>query len=344
MRADPVLNHIWIPDQSLTEIGYAQRGVPPYTIKINGQSWRMNGDVEPSKQAGSYRIFYIGDSFIEGTCPEEDTVPAIVRRELKLPGVDRIEVVNAGTSSYSPTLYYLLVKSRILGLSPDLLVVNLDMTDVFDDSLYRATLLVDEKGAPAACPAGHPLQGTHQRKINGLERVRLLERWVKWLQTRSDLAWLLIYNIESYYRTHAQGDSRIPRSFAWCAFDRSKETEEAVSFSMEMLARLIRLARESGVKVVLTAVPHRQQLEGLWSQQPMIDLALLCEREGVPFLNPVQAMRGRLGPLDPEAIYIPNDMHFNPRGYRMWAEVHLEFLRSLNLPQGRSSNKEGPFS
>jgi hypothetical protein len=61
-------------------------------------------------------------------------------------------------------------------------------------------------------------------------------------------------------------------------------------------------------------------------------LASLCEQSQVPFLNPVDAFKKRLGTTAPIAIYIPNDMHFNPKGYRMWAEIQLEFLNRIGLP------------
>ena len=78
-----------------------------------------------------------------------------------------------------------------------------------------------------------------------------------------------------------------------------------------------------------TAVPHKQQLEGLWSLRPIKELALVCREEGAPFLDPVEAFRQRLAGRPPNEIYIPGGMHFNPAGYRMRAEIQLEFLRTL---------------
>jgi hypothetical protein len=101
---------------------------------------------------------------------------------------------------------------------------------------------------------------------------------------------------------------------------------------MQMLARVIRLAKEHGMKVVVTAVPHLEQLEGKWSLRPMDDIAAVCQDEGVPFLNPVEAFKQKLGSTPPTEIYIPRDMHFNYKGYRMWAAIQLEFLRGLGLP------------
>ncbi len=63
------------------------------------------------KGDGIYRIAYLGDSFTEGTCSEVDSVLAIVERSLRAQGFKSVEVINAGTPSYAPTLYYLLLKT-----------------------------------------------------------------------------------------------------------------------------------------------------------------------------------------------------------------------------------------
>jgi lysophospholipase L1-like esterase len=64
----------------------------------------------------------------------------------------------------------------------------------------------------------------------------------------------------------------------------------------------------------------------------MDDIAAVSARENVPFLNPVEAFKQKLGSTSPQEIYIPNDMHFNSKGYRMWAEIQLEFLNRIGLP------------
>ncbi len=71
----------------------------------------MARDVSRQKGDGIYRIAYLGDSFTEGTCSEVDSVLAIVERSLRALGFKSVEVINAGTPSYAPTLYYLLLKT-----------------------------------------------------------------------------------------------------------------------------------------------------------------------------------------------------------------------------------------
>ena len=329
---DETLNHVWIPGQLRVVSDFDKSGVPPFNRKVNSQGFIMEREVSHEKKERAYRIAYLGDSFVEGTCPEEDSVPALVERSLLVSGYDSVEVINAGTASYAPTLYYLLLKTKLLAYQPDLLVVNVDMTDVFDDSLYNATLRSDGNGDPIACPPGHPLLKTHRRTERGLQEYTTMQRLLMWLSEKSDAIKLVLQAAEQRARYHKRDDNSVPSAFAWCAFERSAETHEDVRRSMDMLTRVVRLAKAHGIKVVITAVPHLQQLQGVWSLQPMKDIAAVCAQENVPFLDPVEAFKQKLGSASPQAIYIPNDMHFNSKGYRIWGEIQLEFLNQLGLP------------
>ncbi len=332
LMTDEVLNHVWIPGQLRVVRDFEKAGIPAFPRKVNDQGFIMERELSYPKREGTYRMAYIGDSFTEGTCPEEDSVPAIVERSLRVPGYNSVEVINGGTASYAPTLYYLFLKTKLLGYHPDLLVVNVDMTDVFDDSLYSATLKTDEKGDPVACPPGHPLLKTHRRTERGLEERTRTQGVIGWLSERSDAVKIVLQALAQRERYRNRGDSGVPAAFAWCAQNRSLQVDEDVRRSMEMLTRVIGLAKANGIKIVITAVPHLQQLQGTWSLQPMNDIAAVCAQENVPFLNPVEAFKQKLGSTPPQDIYIPGDMHFNSKGYRMWGEIQLEFLNRVGLP------------
>jgi lysophospholipase L1-like esterase len=328
---DAVLNHVWSPGQTRIVRDFEKAGIPPFTRKVNSQGFIMEREVSQQKAERAYRIAYLGDSFIEGTCPEADSVPAIVERSFRVPGYETVDVLNAGTASYAPTLYYLLLKTKVLAYRPDLVVVNVDMTDVFDDSLYSATLRTDTQGDPVACPPGHPMLGTHRRTEHGLEEITPSQRVLSWLSDRSAAVKLVVQAV-SHRRNYARDSGLVPAAFAWCDPRRSPQTRQDVLHSMDMLSRVVNLAKASGIKIVVTAVPHLQQLQGKWSLEPMNDIASVCAKENVPFLNPVEAFKQKLGTTPPQEIYIPGDMHFNAKGYRMWGEIQVEFLNRVGLP------------
>lgn len=333
LRGDDVLNHIWIPNQRIDTPHFADRGVPPYTRYVNSQGWLSTYDFAKDKPEGTYRIAYVGDSFVEGTCAEEDSLPALVQRGLAGAGKRPVEVMNTGTSSYSPTLYYILLSKKLLDFHPDLVVINVDMTDVFDDTIYRATVKLDERGNPDVCPTGHPAISTHRRTEKGLEPITPAQRVLIFSQKHSALIRMLLDVASQLKRQRKLSDRDVaPQAFAWCGTERTPQTQEDVNWSMNILRRTIQLVKAKGSKVVVTAVPHLQQLQGKWSFQPMKDIAEVCAQENVPFLDPVKEFQSRLGSTSPETLYIPDNMHFNPKGYRMWAEIQVEFLNQVGLP------------
>ncbi|MEK7251480.1 MAG: hypothetical protein AAB209_13775, partial [Bacteroidota bacterium] len=48
-------------------------------------------------------------------------------------GAMKFEVINAGVGSYSPLLEYLYLKHYELQFNPDLVILNFDLSDVYDD-------------------------------------------------------------------------------------------------------------------------------------------------------------------------------------------------------------------
>ncbi len=110
-------------------------------------------DLASPKPAGTVRVLMLGDSFTEGGgFADADTIPRRVEVALRVscPGV---QVINAGVASYSPILEYLLLKEIGAALDPDLVVLNLDMTDVHDDLIRTALAELDADGLPTRVPS-----------------------------------------------------------------------------------------------------------------------------------------------------------------------------------------------
>lgn len=342
----PVLNHVWRPNFSYEHQEHVERGYGPWRVSFNSQGWLESYDVSLEKPAGVFRIFYVGDSFTETPAPIEESVPNLV--EKKLSGLFernalRVEVVNTGTGGYSTMIYYLLIKHYLLNYSPDLVVVNLDMTDVFEDFLYRATAVYDSEGELMAVRPGHPLKEKYRRTKAGLEKIHYREKIFGFLTAHSRLAWFAaagVRRVKEQFR-----GQEIPKAlqrgrkqtkpdvgmFDWCALDWSAKTEENVRFSMETLRSILRLAKARGVKIAVTAVPHKEHFlkEGdpkRYSLRPLEEVRKVSEEEGIPYLDSFGGLRGRIGDQSPDAFYIPGDMHFNHVGNESWSEIHSGFL------------------
>src|SRR6266567_2432971 len=149
MISDNVMNHKWRPNSASVDTNW---GIP-FTIYVNKQSWLARYDITVSKPKNTIRIFYVGDSNTEGVVAEDKKMASIVSKGLNDTMKNRgkhIEVINTGTSSWSPSQYYLEIKDKILTYSPDIVIIDYDMSDVQNDGDYKKLTTFDNDGLPVA--------------------------------------------------------------------------------------------------------------------------------------------------------------------------------------------------
>jgi lysophospholipase L1-like esterase len=338
------LNHTWKPNATKVHAEWVEDNPDfpePYVHHYNSQGWLERYDVSRRKPPNIYRIFYLGDSFTEGTCAMEASVPSLVEAQINERISEtgwRVEVVNTGTSSYSPTLFYLLFRHELLRYEPDLIVVNVDMTDAFDDWKYAQALVVDDQGDPVAAPpralysagfleteAGIVLATPWRRMVLFLYRNSHTFNWVLGL-TRGSRA-------EARVRGGPEQAGEIDR-WSWCRHRWDDSARRNVARTLNMLRRLIHLSQENGVAVMLTAAPHFWQYarstDGggppAWSARPHYVLANLAQQLGVPYLNSYEALAPHIQGTQQTRFSYAGDVHFHPRGYAIWADAQSAFL------------------
>lgn len=324
---DDVLNHRWASNVS---IFYPFHGFE-YRLITNAQGWIEERDVAVEKPPGTVRIFFIGDSNVQGLVNRDDKMVEIVESQLneRDPTIEqRFEVINTGTTSYSMLLYYLLIKTVILDYDPDLVVINVDMTDVANDSHYRRLALVDESGELiAVLPASHAARHRYRMTPFGTLERSTTARLRDWLVETSAFAnWF----DRATRRFQAKQPPRVnpaKNEDHWLAMEWSDDTRENVRFSMQYLARSVELLQENGVPVYVTGVPHFPQFEGAWSSAPHQVLGETVRKAGGLYLNSFEALAPRVRGSRQDDFYWDSDpTHFNVAGNRIWARAHLEFI------------------
>lgn len=113
-------------------------------------------EVAIPKPTGKYRIICLGDERTAGLdVPDEETVCQRLQQLLQSQSSVPIEVINAGTPDYCPLLSFLQFKQKLAALQPDLVLLNFDMSDVWDDYRYRRHTTMGNYDEPLGC--SHPL-------------------------------------------------------------------------------------------------------------------------------------------------------------------------------------------
>jgi hypothetical protein len=335
------VNHTWKPGGSSIHrewIDANPRFPEPYTHTYNRQGWIEAYDVEQKKPADTWRIFYVGDSFVEGTVPMHASLPSRVEQTLNRHspgGGPRFEVINTGTTSYSPLIHYVLIRYVLLKYEPDLIVVVVDMTDDYDDWKYAATAIFDEAGDPWAVPPRDLYAAPFLDTRSGPVKADRLARLQLFLYRNSALYNLLLQRRSAPDEDFPAGPEASDYSrWAWCRDDWNAATVENAGRSLDALARIAALARERGVKLLITSVPHYLQYAGArdgsgapaWSSRPHTAIARVARENGAAHLDAFEALGPAIRGTPQDRYYYRGDMHFNPDGYALWADVHVDFL------------------
>jgi len=318
-ESDPVYNHVWRPSMRQVD---AYRSIP-YVLVTNKQRWVEEYDVAEKKPVGTFRIFYVGDSNVQGVVDTPYKMVKIVEKGLNSRSKKiKFEVINTGTSSFSILQYYLLIKYTLLKYAPDLVVLNIDMTDASDDEFYRRLARRDEKGEIL----GIAPSGGRKYVLTPIGSFHEGDFFPAWMIRRSSLIELLngrLQNLVIKIGTFVW----MRRPTNWLAREWSEKTVKDVDASMDVLMAAIELLKSNGVKVCLTGVPHYRQYTGEWSVKPHEVLKSVAEKERIPYLNSYQTLKYKITGTPQERFYWSNDpCHFNREGNRIWAQAQLDFL------------------
>lgn len=151
-------NYIWLPDSFLGTIHiasnrftYSDSFGKEFSISHRTNSLGLIGkEAAIKKTANVVRILILGDSFTEALQVKEgknfcEQLELLLNKNAHLSG-KRFEVINAGTSSYSPISEYLYFKRELIKLSPDIVILQLFANDVFEDNKIGAMSVMSKDG------------------------------------------------------------------------------------------------------------------------------------------------------------------------------------------------------
>jgi hypothetical protein len=127
-----------------------------YIQRVNNLGLRGQ-DATVEKPAGTKRVLMLGDSFTMGKGVEDDqTFSVLVERSLQQAmascGGGTVEVLNGGVDSYAPVLSMLQFQRDLAPLDPDLVILNLDHSDLIQEAAYRGQSVRGPNGEVVAVP------------------------------------------------------------------------------------------------------------------------------------------------------------------------------------------------
>ena len=319
------------------------------TVALKTNSFGLRGpEIAVPKPPGVYRIVCLGDEHILALGSQQSqTLCERLRESLQLRTQFSVEVVNAGVPGYCPLLSYLQVKHSLLALQPDLLILNLDMSDIADDQKYRRSTQIDAAGIPLACPHA-ALESQAPTLAQKIDDQFLTVRWCKSLLERLPL--------------HADGDAAdihaISGRYAWLA-DNPPDWELYTAQALSPIEQLRAACDATYVSFVVATypapwqvAPHASSGPGVRKQAGIADdavfknrapfeaVARYLEKRAIPFCDASPAFTNT---PHPEILYLNNAPEFSAEGHALYANELAAFLvRSISGVWSRDSEGSPP--
>ena len=310
-------------------------------------------DVEfaPRSQRSRTTVAMIGDSFSTGVVPHHYHFTTVCERTL-----GNAEIYNVGVSSIDPPHYRELLRTEVLPLEPDAIVVNvfvgndlgalsrsgaswlrswLDQENVLLWVLPQRLAAIEaersESGGDTA-DVGRPQgEGLAQLLVSDPEELTAKFPWVSdYSFEKPTFSSERFLNIELFRATRVCSPRR--RNYDECVV---------------VLEEMKQMAGKTPFGVVL--IPDEFQVEDeLWSRitskseetldrdQPQRILSESLRARGIEFVDLLPALRAARPQADGKRhVYQLRDTHFNARGNRIAGEVMAPFVGSLVQITGR---------
>lgn len=312
-----------------------------YVQYVNNLGLR-GADTDPKKAPGSYRILTLGDSFTMGKGVEDDKAWSVLLEKLLNEarpagcGIGKFQVLNGGVDSYAPILSYLQLSRDLAPLQPDMIVLNLDVSDLIQESVYRQQAVVDANGQIVAVPLGERQQS-------------LTDRMRDWIDQHLFFSRALLYYINGLFgfADISVRDVVTQANFEIVAHtleaDQEDRTEQWRRI-FESITRIERYAAEHGIEFVLSVYPWAHQVSDKeWqpgreifmppdaapSDRNRTIVAAFAAKHGIALADLFPAFRAYDGE---RPLYFAHDPHWTETGNEVMAAGLAAELRSRFEP------------
>jgi hypothetical protein len=337
----PVYHHALVPNFD----GYDSWGDARYRFLTNSLGFRDARVRDLPLVSSARRVLLIGDSFTEGTGVAFADSFAGRLQAAGAERADRIEFLDAGVLSYSPTLYYRKVKYLIeRGLRFDEVVVFPDASDVYDEATHYFCQDDDPKYQKFCDPGERAMfdrlcggaGGSAERSCDAAVASRYAKPgWGPYLAQRFSVT----NAVRTWVKFKAQqwtGNMKRSRlapqeTTAWLFSPNELEAEYAPLGSAEAIVRsrknmqaLADLLRQKGIPLTIVVYPWPVQI--VRNDRDSRQVALwrdFCASNCKEFIDVLPAFfaEARAHADWYERLFIEGDDHYSPQGHKLMFEV-----------------------
>jgi hypothetical protein len=298
--------------------GYDVWGEVRYRLITNNLGFKDASAAVVPLTSDAHRILLIGDSFAEGIGQPFETSFAGLLAEEGGKRADRIQVLNAGVASYSPSIYYKKIKYLLeRGLKFDEVVLLSDSSDVEDEATSYFCIDDDPRyhgfcTTPAGTvpPSSAPKRDFFIDHFVITNRVRILLK--RWVQSRLGNRRRAIDS--DHNRIGWTTENPDPARYKPLGVD------GGIARSLQNMTKLSDLLASRGIPLTIVVYPWAQQIAQ--NDRDSRQVALwrdFCRTRCKAFIDlfPVYFAAADRDKDWYERLYILGDDHFSAAGNRM---------------------------
>jgi hypothetical protein len=308
-------------------------------IPVPGEYWDRDGFrtmEEPNSARCSRRLLFLGDSFMQAAqkTPDghivaslpSDTIPVHVRRFFKDALGKELCVFNAGFASYSPSIFVPQAKKLIPMVKPDVVVIDVDETDLWDDYYrYRKLVVKDANGSIVA---------VRPTPINVQFLQGLIASTSKTLYAHRFFSKLYFTQIRfpamaARYNQNRPADNLMVSKLAAAEAKEKHRTEiEYFTRTLEDLTQTVVTLMGTPQSLIYIHHPHLEHVSSagvVFNNVVAETVQDVATRYNVRYYDATTDLKAEFGE-DPQKYYIPDDAHFNADGTRAYGMAVAKYL------------------
>jgi hypothetical protein len=304
-----------------------------YIQRVNNLGLRGE-DTTLAKPSNYFRIIMLGDSFTMGKGVEDNqTFSALLENSLnqqKTCESTFIEVLNGGVDSYAPILSYLQLSHDLVPLKPDVVLLNLDVSDLLQEGAYRKEAVYDANNVITGVPGSDRPVLLNQRIRRWIDQnlfcTRLLLFYTNKLMGHKDLTVLgVVSRANPAILEHTLANDDTNRDEQW-------------NLLFKSISKIKKFSDERSISFALVVYPwghqvnEKEWLPGRYNFMPegatvsdhyLETIYRLSKESGIEVVNLFPAFRSY---DHDKPLYFNHDMHWTTEGHKVVAselEKHI---------------------
>jgi lysophospholipase L1-like esterase len=313
---DPQYHHGFAPNFA----GHNPWGTSRPPFYTNSMGFKDGSVREVPLVSATRRILLIGDSITEAIGLSFEDSFAGMLQQLGQNSAPKIEFLNAGVASYSPSIYYKKVKSLIeQGLQVNEVVVFSDLSDVFDEA--TGYFCIDDD--PRYFAYCRPEDIIKQKRI----RKKILQRNLVIMDKLIPIIKVQIRLLRTGGKIVPLSESDTPKEAGWTlpGYDVGNAyaplgVEGGIARSLQNMRKLADFLKQRGIPLTIAVYPWPPQLahEDRDSRQVAIWRDFCAENcKGFIDLFPAFFVEKEAHEDWYQRLFIASDIHFSAAGNRL---------------------------